>query len=84
MLDWSPDGANLTCSSRAGGALRLQQVSLAGGAPKLLAEISDGPNDITGLAWNDTGDSLAVCLQFATFDVILLEGVGQRIRSLAN
>ena len=52
-----------------------------GGEPRQIAEIPAGSLGITDADWNTAGDSLAMCLQSATFDVMLVQGFGGRGRS---
>jgi len=73
--DWSPDGKSLTCSLPGDGFLGLHDLPLDGSEPRRVTEIEIDSERITSMAWNTTGDSLAVCLQMATFDVLLVEGV---------
>lgn len=81
MLDWNRDGTGLTCAGRSGAALGLYDLPLSGGAARLLWEIPAGPEAITDAAWNPAGDSLALCLQMTTYDVMLLQGLGSEMRA---
>jgi len=74
MLDWHPGGSALTCYRRDGSAMVIDDVPLEGGEPRAIAEIPPGSLSITDASWSPSGDSLAVCLQSATFDVTLVQG----------
>lgn len=74
FLDWNPDGESLTCYLQGDGILTVCDVPLDGSVPRPVTELEVGSDKITGMAWNAAGDSLAVCLQSATFDVLLVEG----------
>lgn len=76
VLDWNPAGTGLTCFSRAGAALRVYDVPLSGNEPRPLAEIPAGPESITDADWSVAGDSLALCLEMRTYDVMLLQRPG--------
>lgn len=75
MLDWTPEGQSLTCYRREGASMIIDDVPLDGGPPAEITVIPPGSLTVTDADWNATGDSLAVCLQSATFDVTLVQGL---------
>ncbi|MBE0567372.1 MAG: TIR domain-containing protein [Krumholzibacteria bacterium] len=76
LLCWNPDGSGFTSSSRAGGRLVIWDLPLSGGAPRQLAEFPANLEKITDAAWSPDGGSLAVCLEVAAYDALLLQRSG--------
>ncbi|MDO9693329.1 MAG: TIR domain-containing protein [Candidatus Latescibacteria bacterium] len=76
LLCWNPRGTGFTSSSRDGGQLVLWDVPLQGGQPRRLVEFAAGAEKITDAAWSPDGKSLAVCLEVAAYDALLLQRHG--------
>jgi len=73
-LGWSPGGRGFTCYGRRDAAFEIYDLPLEGGEPRLLASLNAEAGRITDAAWNADGDSLALCLEATTFDVLLAKG----------
>jgi len=74
LLDWGRGEDALTCYLRDSEGMVIDNVPLDGGEPRRVARMQQGWLSITDADWSRSGDSLAVCLQSATFDVTLLQG----------
>lgn len=73
-LGWSPGGRGFTCYGRGDAAFEIYDLPLEGGEARRLASLSSEANRITDAAWNADGDSLALCLEMTTYDVLLARG----------
>ncbi|MFH1843034.1 MAG: hypothetical protein ABIF77_07475, partial [bacterium] len=73
FLCWNPTSTGLTCMSREAGRLVVWDVPLAPATPRRLMDFAAEQANITDAAWNPSGDTLAFCLQFTTYDALLLQ-----------
>jgi Tol biopolymer transport system component len=73
VMGWYPDSQDLVCTARSGRTMQLWRHPLNEEEPTQLTFFRPGHRDITSVAWNAAGDSLAVIVEDINMDAYLLE-----------